>query len=277
MLPDADGITAGLLRGEDDDADDDDDDIVTNDVDNDGDVIGNADGAMKKDDHYSENEKMEDENFGKMMSSSSTAVPSSAAGRGNNNGSSSSKSSIEELSPSSVPILRDYECEVSCINPRGRFLLRIYRHGIVLIDPKKIQDDCKIIVDSRRDCIIEHVIIFRKPEEYKKMKSGSGGGGGAGGGKKGLLAGGHMVLINLKEDDETLVGIEYKGKRLGQICFQLPSYGATAITAANDDDDDDKLIRLSPTESQWKAGLLSAFGRNNTINNNDNNNVAKIV
>ena len=87
---------------------------------------------------------MEDENFtrrrGKMMTSSSTAVPSSAAGRGNNNGSSSScssKSSIEELSPSSIPILRDYECEVSCINPRGRFLLRIYRHGIVLIDPKK--------------------------------------------------------------------------------------------------------------------------------------------
>ncbi len=114
------------------------------------------------------------------------------------------------------------------------------------------------------------MIIFRKPEEYKSFKSGSGGGG-AGGGKKGLLAGGHMVLINLKEDDETLVGIEYKGKRLGQICFQLPSYGATAITAANDDDDD-KLIRLSPTESQWKAGLLSAFGRNNTSNNNDNNN-----
>ena len=85
---------------------------------------------------------MEDENFtrrrGKMMTSSSTAVPSLAAGRGNNNGSSSSsKSSIEELSPSSIPILRDYECEVSCINPRGRFLLRIYRHGIVLIDPKK--------------------------------------------------------------------------------------------------------------------------------------------
>ena len=57
------------------------------------------------------------------------------------------------------------------------------------------------------------MIIFRKPEEYKRFKSGSGGGG-AGGGKKGLLAGGHMVLINLKEDDETLVGIEYKGKRL---------------------------------------------------------------
>ena len=266
MLPDADRITTRLLRGDDDD--DDDDDIMTNDGDNDGDndvVIGNADGSIKKGDHYSENEKMEDENFsrprGKMMTSS-TAVPSSA-GCGNNG---SSRSSIEKLPPSSIPILRDYECEVSCINPRGRFLLRIYRHGIVLTDPKKIQDDCKITVDSRQ---VEHVIIFRKPEEYKKFKSSGGGGG-----KRGLLAGGHMVLINLKEDDETLVGIEYKGKRLGQICFQLPSYGATAITAANDDDndDDDKLIRLSPTESQWKAGLLSALGKNNTIDDNNNNN-----
>jgi hypothetical protein len=250
MLPNAEGITARLLGGgdDDDDAREDDDGniIMTNDNDN------AQDKAMEEEHHPSE-EKKEDEMITLTHSSSD-------------------RRRIEQFiaSASVVPILQDYECEVSCINPRGRFLLRIYRHGIILIDPK--QQDSKIIVDSQQNNV-ENVVIFRKPEEYKKLKASSGSGKG---GKKGSLlsaAVGHMVLITLKEDDDdkTVEGIVYKDKRLTQICFQLPSYGATATTTV-DEDGKSTSSSVLPTESHWKAGLLSAFGKNNTTTDNNNNN-----
>jgi len=109
------------------------------------------------------------------------------------------------------------EIEVSCISPRGKFFITLYKHGIVLINPKKREEE-QIPISPEN---VERIIFFRKPEDYKKadqMRS------------RGKSPLGHMVLICLSSneaiDDSSngINGITFRNKPLNQVCFQLPPY-----------------------------------------------------
>lgn len=97
--------------------------------------------------------------------------------------------------------------EVSCINPRGKFVLSLHSNGVMLKNPKK--DEERIIIPK---AAVEHTVWFRKPEDYKSLKQLKEGS------KKPIP--GHMVLICLED------GITFRNKDIKQICLQLPSYAA---------------------------------------------------
>jgi hypothetical protein len=109
----------------------------------------------------------------------------------------------------------------------------LYRNGIVLTDPR--DKDARIPISKAR---IKRFLLFRRPDDYRSMKQPSGGGGG-----KGALPG-HVVLICLGGGKNNPVRkmIEFKGKPMTQVCFQLPSYGGS-----------------SPTEEEWRDGLVAAL------------------
>ena len=133
------------------------------------------------------------------------------------------------------------EIEVSCINPRGKFHLSIYNKGLIFINPKKPNEEQIPIAASS----IKHVVWFRKPEDYKKMKQLSKNGGGKG--KNGGVPG-HMVLICLKEEEGE--GVMFRNKVLLQVCFQLPNYPSSSTDENNEG---------GLTEKNWWDGLSSSL------------------
>ena len=128
----------------------------------------------------------------------------------------------KEQSPLSV--------EVSCTNPRGKFLLQLFEDGIMLNSPKK-PDETLIIMASN----IDNVVWFRKAEDYKKLKTQSVG-------KKPLP--GHMVLICLKDGARVI----FRNKEITQVCLQLPSYS----TEGSDNE-------TEFSEGQWWKGFETAL------------------
>ena len=129
--------------------------------------------------------------------------------------------------------------EVSCINPRGKFQLSIYKNGIILTNPKKPEE---VIPISNN---VSNVIWFRKPEDYKKMKQLAKNGVGGSSGKKDKGIPGHMVLICLEE------GVMFRNKPLKQVCFQLPTYPSQSTA------EDDNSTQLN--EASWWDGLTSSL------------------
>ena len=130
--------------------------------------------------------------------------------------------------------------EVSCINPRGKFQLSIYKNGIILTNPKKPEE---VIPISNN---ISNVIWFRKPEDYKKMKQLAKNGGGSGGKGKDKGIPGHMVLICLEE------GTVFRNKPLKQVCFQLPTYPSQSTAEGGDNS-------TQLNEASWWDGISSSL------------------
>jgi len=110
--------------------------------------------------------------------------------------------------------------EVSCINPRGKFLLSLHNNGIMLQNPKKAEEQITISKEK-----IEHAVWFRKPEDYKSLKQLKEGS------KKPIP--GHVILMCLED------GITFRNKALKQICFQLPSYPAPSVETDEDINQED--------------------------------------
>lgn len=131
-----------------------------------------------------------------------------------------------ESSPPTLPVWvndNTNSVEVSCINPRGKFLLNLNNNQCALANPKTPQEQIHFSATN-----IEHIVWFRKPEDYKKLRQLSSGGGNGKGNAKDLP--GHMVLICLGD------GIMFRNKALKQVCFQLPSYPHPSATTASADD-----------------------------------------
>ena len=120
--------------------------------------------------------------------------------------------------------------EVSCINPRGKFLLSLHNNGIMLQNPKKAEEQITITKEA-----VEHAVWFRKPEDYKSLKQLKEGS------KKPIP--GHMILMCLEDN-----GITFRKKATKQICFQLPSYAAPSVETDED-----------INEEEWYNGLNSAL------------------
>lgn len=111
--------------------------------------------------------------------------------------------------------------EISCIQPRGRFLLSIYEYGIVLHDIKKIE---RIIISSNS---IKHFVMFPKPEDCKNKSTKLKKSGNDNNKKNNeiISISLDMILLVFKdhnEKDNTSI-IVYKNKPMTQICFQLPN------------------------------------------------------
>lgn len=145
----------------------------------------------------------------------------------------SNTNAILESPPLSPFVSQDQsplQIELSCTNPRGKFLLQLHENGILLTNPKKTEETVTIAASS-----VENIILFRKGEEYKKLKQPSG--------KKPLP--GHMMLICLKSEG---VKVVFRNKDLTQICLQLPSY---SMESTNSDG--------QFSEQQWWEGLNTAL------------------
>jgi hypothetical protein len=123
------------------------------------------------------------------------------------------------------PIASFSSQEVSCINPRGKFVLSLHSNGIMLTNPKK--DEEQITIPK---AAVEHAVWFRKPEDYKSLKQLKEGS------KKPIP--GHMILVCLED------GITFRNKAIQQICLQLPSYPAGEADS---------------NEEDWYTGLSSAL------------------
>jgi len=119
--------------------------------------------------------------------------------------------------------------EVSCTNPRGKFLATFGREGLLLVD-KNLQ---RIVV---RPQFLEHLVVFPKPEDCQKLLKGTGGGASK---KKPWTPTSYALLVFRDpngdgEDDagaaeksssgsDNAAAVSYKNKTLRQLCVQLPS------------------------------------------------------
>jgi len=162
-LPNAEEISAQLLGGCDDDDDDE---------------MEDTNGEKKDDTEYSKDTKQP-----------AVAV---AVAETKQPGKSTLLQSIISSQPHPIVANTNTDIEVSCINPRGKFQLSLYKNGLVLTNPKKSNEEQIPISNDN----IKQVIWFRKPEDYKKMKQFSKNGKGN---NKGVP--GHMVLICLEEEE----------------------------------------------------------------------------
>ena len=213
-LPNAEEISAQLLGGCDDDDDDEDEEIE------------DANGEKRDD--------SEDSKQPAVASASIAAVAPQGA-------KSTLLQSIISSQPHPIVANTNTDIEVSCINPRGKFQLSLYKNGLVLTNPKKSNEE-QIPISSGN---IKQVIWFRKPEDYKKMKQFSKNGTGN---NKGVP--GHMVLICLEEEEGTRV--MFRNKPLKQVCFQLPMYPSPSTADGNEEN-------TQLTEENWWNGLTSSL------------------
>ena len=88
------------------------------------------------------------------------------------------------------------ECAVSMTQPRGKFNMTVYEHGIRCVNAKN--QVLSIVPGS-----VEHLVLFPKPEDCRATSKPSGG---------------DMVLLTLVASDSTAF---FNGKTLPQVCFQL--------------------------------------------------------
>ncbi len=130
--------------------------------------------------------------------------------------------------------MASFSAQVSCINPRGRFLLSLHNNGLLLTNPKKEEEQITVTQDA-----VQNMIWFRKPEDYKSLKQL----------KEGKPIPGHMVLLCLED------GITFRNKALKQICFQLPSYPAPSAESTEDDHN----------EEDWYNGFSSLLSKTSSI------------
>ncbi len=144
-----------------------------------------------------------------------------------------------ENTPSPIPVLVNDDnnsVEVSCINPRGKFLLYLCNHECALTNPKIPREQIRFSAAN-----VEHVIWFRKPEDYKTLKQS-----GENGKSKSKGVPGNMVLICLTD------GITFRNKAIKNVCFQLPSYPhPSTTTAAADINGSGENNTETLTEKQW--------------------------
>ena len=123
--------------------------------------------------------------------------------------------------------------EVSCIFPRGKFHLSMHETGIILRNPK---GEVLAVPSSS----VAHAIVFRKPEDYRKVKQMK-----ASANPKPLP--GHIVLILLEEGSD----ITLRNKVLNQVCITLPPYPVSGGES----------LPSQSAEEQWWNGLNACLGK----------------
>jgi hypothetical protein len=259
-LPDSEGISARLMGKCVDDDDDDDE------GEDEGEDCEDCEDCEKMNDHHDDGANPRNDAVATTASSPSLSTSSSPT--------SSRIATLRriESSPSSISafVPNDNDTggdgggiamghEVSCINPRGKFRLSLYRDGIVLTDARDVDGRVPIARE-----FVDDVVVFRRPEDYRNMKrwrKDVAADGRAGVGKRGGndAMPGHVVLICFRGKVGMGKGgnvVEHKGKPLSQVCFQLPSYGAGGGGGSSH----------APRERDWLDGLSSALLGSTRVN-----------
>ena len=260
-LPGAEEISAKIMGGDDDDDDDDDVEVVE----------VEAVAAVSRDDESEDDKvKAKKETAVAAASAISTNTAKTSAGSTDNRVSSGKvlelpKSMVDETkkekgsptsndssSASPVPDAPRTSVEVSATTPRGKFDLTLYEsNGIVLRNKK---EEVVTVPSSS----VAAVIVFPKAEDCRKATSNSR--------KKGPpKRPGNLVLLTLKK--EAADDVQFRGKSLKQICFQLPQSILPKSTADDDEDSDGgegmmvvEPIKERDIELEWVDLLGKTFG-----------------
>ena len=157
-----------------------------------------------------------------------------------------------ESSSSSSPVAPRTSVEVSATTPRGKFDLTLHEStGIVLRNKK---EEVVVVPSSS----VATVIVFPKAEDCRRATSN--------GRKKGPpKRPGNLVLLVLKKEEAD--GVQFRGKSLKQICFQLPQSILPASSPSDGEESDDgggmmvlEPIRERDIELEWVDLLGKTFG-----------------
>ncbi len=157
-----------------------------------------------------------------------------------------------ESSSSSSPVTPRKSVEVSATTPRGKFDLTLHEStGIVLRNKK---EEVVAVPSSS----VATVIVFPKAEDCRRATSN--------GRKKGPpKRPGNLVLLVLKKEEAD--GVQFRGKSLKQICFQLPQSILPESRPSDGEESDDgggmmvlEPIRERDIELEWVDLLGKTFG-----------------
>ena len=158
-----------------------------------------------------------------------------------------------ESSSSSSPVNTPRKSvEVSATTPRGKFDLTLHEStGIVLRNKK---EEVVAVPSSS----VATVIVFPKAEDCRRATSN--------GRKKGPpKRPGNLVLLVLKKEEAD--GVQFRGKSLKQICFQLPQSILPESSPSDGEESDDgggmmviEPIRERDIELEWVDLLGKTFG-----------------
>ena len=157
-----------------------------------------------------------------------------------------------ESSSSSSPVTPRKSVEVSATTPRGKFDLTLHEStGIVLRNKK---EEVVAVPSSS----VATVIVFPKAEDCRRATSN--------GRKKGPpKRPGNLVLLVLKKEEAD--GVQFRGKSLKQICFQLPQSILPQSSPSDGEESDDgggmmvlEPVRERDIELEWVDLLGKTFG-----------------
>ena len=256
-LPGAEEISAKIMGGDDDD----DDEVEDVEV-----VEVEAVAAVSRDDEEEEESEDNEVKAEKVPAAASAAAKTSACDGDGGKVSSGKvlelpKSMVDESkkekgspSPDSspAPAAPRTSVEVSATTPRSKFDLTLHEStGIVLRNKK---EEVVTVPSSS----VETVIVFPKAEDCRKATSNSR--------KKGPpKRPGNLVLLTLKK--EAADNVQFRGKPLKQICFQLPQ-SILPKPSSDDDEDSDggggmmvvEPIKERDIELEWVDLLGKTFG-----------------
>ena len=252
-LPGAEEISAKIMGGDDDD----DDDVevveveavaaVSRDDDDDDDDDETADNKVKAKKEPAAASAAAD---GKVSSGKVLELPKSMVDETKKEKGSPSLNHSSSASP--VPVAPRTSVEVSASTPRSKFDLTLHEStGIVLRNKK---EEVVAVPSSA----VASVIVFPKAEDCRKATSNSR--------KKGPpKRPGNLVLLTLKKGEAD--DVQFRGKSLKQICFQLPQ-SILPKSSADDDEDSDggggmmvvEPIKERDIELEWVDLLGKTFG-----------------
>ena len=157
-----------------------------------------------------------------------------------------------ESSSSSSPVTPRKSVEVSATTPRGKFDLTLHEStGIVLRNKK---EEVVAVPSSS----VATVIVFPKAEDCRRATSN--------GRKKGPpKRPGNLVLLVLKKEEAD--SVQFRGKSLKQICFQLPQSILPQSSPSDGEESDDgggmmvlEPVRERDIELEWVDLLGKTFG-----------------
>lgn len=135
--------------------------------------------------------------------------------------------------------------EVSCVQPRGKFALEVRERGLRFVHARGEE----MVV---RSSDVRRVVVFPKPEDCRRSTTTTA--------KKKARPGSMALAILRREEDGTREegegGARWKGKRLSQVCFQLPPVPIGGDGDAGEEEEDPERDRIEVLDRSLRPPSL---------------------